>query len=92
MLILNRKCLVGAGRDRCGASGTPSTIIDTQWSSPRYKLWCDAPMVKTFCTEIKCQQLKFMGTQRMEINRYGTEARLLISNDEIKYTHVDMCI
>ena len=45
MLILKRKCLVGASRVRCGESGTPSTIIYTRWSSRRYELGCDAPMV-----------------------------------------------
>ena len=44
LLILKRKCLVGASRVRCGESGTPSTIIYTRWSSRRYELWCDAPV------------------------------------------------
>ena len=44
VLILKRKCLVGASRVRCGESGIPSTIIYTQWSSPRYELGCDAPV------------------------------------------------
>ena len=46
VLILKRKCLVGASRVRCGESGTPSTIIYTQWSSRRYELGCDAPVCK----------------------------------------------
>ena len=45
VLILKRKCLVRASRVRCGESGTPSTIIKTQWSSRRYELGCDAPVV-----------------------------------------------
>ena len=44
VLILKRKCLVGASRVCCGESGTPSTIIYTQWNSRRYKLVCDAPV------------------------------------------------
>ena len=44
VLILKRKCLVGANRVCCGKSGTPSTIIYTQWSSRRYELGCDAPV------------------------------------------------
>ena len=47
VLILKRKCLVGASRVRCGESGTPSTIIYTQWSSRRYELGCDAPVSMT---------------------------------------------
>ena len=47
LLILKRKCLVGASRVRCGESGTPSTIIYTRWSSRRYELGCDAPVSKT---------------------------------------------
>ena len=47
MLILKRKCLVGASRVRCRESGTPSTIIYTRWSSRRYKLGCDAPVLET---------------------------------------------
>ena len=46
VLILKRKCLVGASRVRCGESGTPSTIIYTWWSSRRYELGCDAPVVR----------------------------------------------
>ena len=44
VLILKRKCLVGASRVRCRESGTPSTIIYTRWSSRRYELGCDAPV------------------------------------------------
>ena len=44
VLILKRKCLVGASRIRSGESGTPSTIIYTRWSSRRYELGCDAPV------------------------------------------------
>ena len=44
VLILKRKCLVGASRVRCQESGTPSTIIYTRWSSRRYELGCDAPV------------------------------------------------
>ena len=47
VLILKRKCLVGASRVRCGESGTPSTIIYTRWSSRRYELGCDAPVIMT---------------------------------------------
>ena len=47
VLILKRKCLVRASRVRCWESGTPSTIIYTQWSSRRYELGCDAPMHQT---------------------------------------------
>ena len=43
VLILKRKCLVGACRVRGRESGTPSTIIYTRWSSRRYELGCDAP-------------------------------------------------
>ena len=46
VVVLKRKCLVGASRVRCGESGTPSTIIYTRWSSRRYKLGCDAPVGK----------------------------------------------
>ena len=46
VLILKRKCLVGASRVRFGESGTPSTIIYTRWSSRRYELGCDASLVK----------------------------------------------
>ena len=47
VLILKRKCLVGASRVRCGESGTPSTIIYTRWSSRHYELGFDAPMGTT---------------------------------------------
>ena len=47
VLILKRKCLVGASRFRCGESGTPSTIIYTRWSSRRYELGCDTPVFAT---------------------------------------------
>ena len=46
VLILKRKCLVGASRVRFGESGTPSTIIYTRWSIRRYELGCDAPVVE----------------------------------------------
>ena len=49
MLILKRKCLVGASRVRCGESGTPSTITYTWWSSRRYELGCHAPVLSTWC-------------------------------------------
>ena len=45
VLILKRKCLVRAGRVRSGESGTPSTIIYVRWSSRRYELGCDTPVV-----------------------------------------------
>ena len=45
VLILKRKCLVRASRVRSGESGTPSTIIYTRWSSRRYELGCDTPVV-----------------------------------------------
>ena len=48
VLILKRKCLVGASRVRCGESGTPSTIIYTRWSSRRYELGRDAPVSETY--------------------------------------------
>ena len=38
VLILKRKCLVGASQVRCRESGTLSTIIYTRWSSRRYEL------------------------------------------------------
>ena len=47
VLILKRKCLVRASRVRSGESGTPSTIIYIRWSSRRYELGCDTPVVKT---------------------------------------------
>ena len=47
MLILKRKCLVGASRVRSGESGTPSTIIYVRWSSRRYELGCDTPVGQT---------------------------------------------
>ena len=47
VLILKRKCLVRASRVRCGESGTPSIIIYTRWSSRRYKLGCDAPVMQS---------------------------------------------
>ena len=46
VLILKRKCLVRASRVRSGESGTPSIIIYTRWSSRRYELGCDTPVVK----------------------------------------------
>ena len=46
VLILKRKCLVRASRVRSGESGTPSTISYTWWSSGRYELGCDAPMMR----------------------------------------------
>ena len=49
VLILKRKCLVRASRVRSGESGTPSTIIYVRWSSRRYELGCDAPVIQT-CT------------------------------------------
>ena len=45
VLILKRKCLVRASRVRSGESGTPSTIICTRWSSRRYELGCDTPVM-----------------------------------------------
>ena len=45
VLILKRKCLVGASRVRCWESDTPSTIIYTQWSIRRYELGLDAPVL-----------------------------------------------
>ena len=45
VLILKRKCLVGASRVHYRESGTPSTIIYTRWSSRRYELGCDAPVI-----------------------------------------------
>ena len=47
VLILKRKCLVGASRVRFGESGTPSTIIHRRWSSRGYELGYRAPMVIT---------------------------------------------
>ena len=47
VLILKRKCLVRASRARSGESGTPSTIIYVRWSSRRYELGCDTPVVST---------------------------------------------
>ena len=47
VFILKRKCLVRASRVCCGESGTPSTIIYTRWSSRRYELGCDAPVLRT---------------------------------------------
>ena len=47
VLILKRKCLVRASRVRSGESGTPSTIIYVRWSSQRYELGCDTPVVET---------------------------------------------
>ena len=44
VLILKRKCLVGASRVRFGESGTPSTIIYRRWSSRRYELGYHAPV------------------------------------------------
>ena len=48
VLILKRKCLVGASRVRCRESGTPSTIIYTRWSSRRYELGCNTPVTDTY--------------------------------------------
>ena len=45
VLILKRKCLVWASRVRSGESGTTSTIIYTRWSSRRYELGCDTPVL-----------------------------------------------
>ena len=44
VLILKRKCLVGASRVRFGESGTLSTIIHRRWSSRGYELGYRAPM------------------------------------------------
>ena len=44
VLILRRKCLVGASRFLFAESGTPSTIIYRRWSSRRYELGYHAPM------------------------------------------------
>ena len=46
VLILKLKCLVGASRVRCVESGTASTVIYTRWSSRRYELGCDAPVIR----------------------------------------------
>ena len=53
VLILKRKCLVRASRVRSGESGTPSTIIYVRWSSRRYELGCDTPVISTlpYCTD-----------------------------------------
>ena len=51
VLILKRKCLVGASRVRCGESGIPSTIIYKRWSSRRYELGCDAPVVNAMVAD-----------------------------------------
>ena len=48
VLILKRKCLVRASRVRSGESGTPSTIIYVRWSSRRYELGCDTPVIITY--------------------------------------------
>ena len=45
VLILKRMCLVRASRVRSGESGTPSTVICTRWSSWRYELGCDTPVI-----------------------------------------------
>ena len=44
VLILKRKCPVGASRVRCKESSTPSTIIYTRWNTRRYALRCDTPV------------------------------------------------
>ena len=49
VLILKRKCLVRASRVRSGESGTPSTIIYVRWTSRRYELGCDTPVVSSIC-------------------------------------------
>ena len=59
VLILKRKCLVLASRVRCWESGTPSTIIYTQWSSRRYELGCDAPVATTYETRSAFYRLNF---------------------------------
>ena len=48
VLIPNRKCLDGGSRIRCGDSGTPSTVIYTQWSIWHEELECHTPMVRIF--------------------------------------------
>ena len=53
VLILKRKCLVGASGVCCGESGTPSTSIYTQWNSRRYELGCDAPVVLDTCVFVQ---------------------------------------
>ena len=58
MLILKRKCLVGASWVRCRESGTPSTIIYTRWSSRRYELGCDAPVA---CSQLRMTSPKSFG-------------------------------
>ena len=51
VLILKRKCLVWASRVRSGESGTPSTIIYVRWSSRRYELGCDTPVVNIMAAD-----------------------------------------
>ena len=52
VLILKWKCLVRASRVRSRESGTPLTIIYTRWSSRRYELGCDTPVVTATHFEI----------------------------------------
>ena len=52
VLILKRKCLVRACRVRSGESGTPSTIIYTRWSSRRYELGCDTPVLRVVLLQL----------------------------------------
>ena len=54
VLILKRKCLVGASRVRFGESGTPSTIIYRRWRSQRYELGYHAPMRQGHGQHIPC--------------------------------------
>ena len=71
VLILKRKCLVGASRVRRGESGTPSTIIYTRWSNRRYELGCDAPVVsiERYCfTRLRIPLLKINRHDRLIFN------------------------
>ena len=52
VLILKRKCLIGAGGVRCGEGGAPWTIIYTRWSNRRYELGCGAPVVMPMISDM----------------------------------------
>ena len=55
VLILKRKCLVRASRVRSRETGTSSTIIYTRWSSRRYELGCDTPVLWIWWKESRQQ-------------------------------------
>ena len=81
VLILKGKCLVRTSRVRSGESGTPSTIIYTRWSSRRYELGCDTPMVRDYETRMlkaACSRGCYQISSKMAVasDDLGSEPRM----------------